>query len=230
MARSRSPGISSASRDVVAVQHAFISCAFAPSCHCRACRSSYLRSEKIELLADLQVQAEHGSPHGSWTFVGADDLILCWHYCGRNRKVLRHRYGRIENTNAWQLVEVGDLTDAVQIPLTFLFPLTQGTPHAPSSFNFIHHAQVAAKYGGKFKTMAFQEGGLVKFEGTEPHGSWHHGDNGALVAKWQCYGEVDYIKTHCYHKLPQTDVWRLASRGANSVHDDTLLIPSTPVV
>ena len=227
MARSRSPRISSASRDV-AVSHSFINCAFASSC--RECRSPpYLRFGKIELLADLKVQAETGPRHGSWRFGENDDLIVCWHFQGRDRKILRHRYALIDNTGAWQLVEVGDFMHAAQIPLTFLFPVAQGTTHAPSPLNFIHHARIAPKHGGNFKTMALQEDGLVQFEEVTPHGSWHHGDNGELVVNWQCEGDEAYIMNHRYQKLPQTDVWRLAFRGSHSVLNDTLLIPRSPV-
>ena len=225
MARSRSPRMPSASTDVVALT--FMNCAFISS-QCK-CRCPSIRSGKLELLADHQVQAEESSAHGSWNYGVDEDLHVCWHYRGIVPKILRHRYARIPDTSAWQLVEVGDLTHAAQFPLTFLFPITQGTTHAPSPLNFIHHAQVASWHGGKFKTMALQENGLVQFEEVTPHGSWYHGDNGDLVVSWQCEGVVDYIKTHRYHKLPQTDVWRLAFKGAYSVQDDTLLIPSTPV-
>ena len=224
MARSRSPRTPSASTDVIA--YSFMNCAFTPS-QC-ACRCPFIRSGKIELLqANKQVQAEKGSRHGSWKFGEDDDLIVCWHFRGRFHQIKRHRYARIPSTDSWQLVEVGDFTQASQIPLTFLFPVAQGTTDSP--LNFIHHARLAPQHDGKFRPMALLEAGTVQFKEDEPHGSWYKGCNGDLVVHWECNGEADNIKKHRYHKLPQTNVWRLSFLEAYSVQDDTLLIPSTPV-
>ena len=199
MSRSRSPRTRTASTDVVV--HSFIN-------------FSSNRFGNIKLLADKQVKAEKGPKHGSWKLGEDDDLIIEWHFRGSASQIQRHRYAQIPSTKAWQLMERdGDSVENI----TFLLPVVvfRETTHAP--LDFIHHAQSAPWCCGKFKPMALREDGSVKFDGVSPHGSWHHGDNGALVAKWQCYGEEDYIQTHCYHKLPQTDVWRLAFRGAHSV-------------